>query len=94
MRVNSYLFQSPYSQPVQVGRPDPMAKEQKVELTSQNPVQELKSTVPEQAKIKPTLDSGVSINITALAGSEGQKAVDTFNNANIKVQAQSTYQNS
>ena len=25
MQVNSYIFQSPYSQPLQVGRPDPSA---------------------------------------------------------------------
>ena len=27
MQVNSYLFQSPYSQPVQVGRPDPVQEQ-------------------------------------------------------------------
>lgn len=94
MTVSSYLFQSPYSQPVQTGRPDPMAKEQKVEPVSQNPVQEVKSAAPEQVKVKPAADSGVSINITALAGSDGQKAADTFNSANTKIQAQSAYQNS
>lgn len=94
MTVTSYLFQSPYSQPVQVGRPDPLAKEQKIESASQNPVQEVKSTAPEQAKVKPTLDTGVTINLTALAGSNGQKAADTFKTINTKVQAQSVYQNS
>lgn len=92
MTVSSYLFQSPYSQPVQTGRPDPMAKEQKVEPISQNPVQEVKSTTPEQVKVKPTLDTGATINVTALAGSEGQKAVDTFKTVNTKIQAQSAYQ--
>ncbi len=91
MTVSSYLFQSPYSQPVQMGRPDPMAKEQKVD-TSQNPVQDVKSTAPEQVKLKQTLDTGATISVTALAGSEGQKAADTFKTVNTKIQAQSAYQ--
>lgn len=40
MQVNSYLFQSPYSQAVQVGRPDP--------------VQEQKQAAQEAAKSKET----------------------------------------
>ncbi len=40
MQVSSYLFQSPYSQSVQVGRPDP--------------VQEQKQAVQEAAKSKET----------------------------------------
>ncbi|MDP3302287.1 MAG: hypothetical protein Q8S36_10015 [Sulfuricurvum sp.] len=46
MQVSSYLFQSPYSQSVQVGRPDPMqeqkqaaeeaSKSKEAEITKQN----------------------------------------------------------
>lgn len=38
MQVNSYIFQSPYSQPLQVGRPDPAA----VKEQSGNTQEELK----------------------------------------------------
>jgi phage portal protein BeeE len=35
MTVNSYLFQSPYSQSVQVGRPDPVMIKERTEETQQ-----------------------------------------------------------
>ena len=94
MTVNSYLFQSPYSQPVQVGRPDPLAQVQKTDTAAQNLAKETKVAVPAQSEVKPTLETGVSINLAALSGSDGQKAANVFNAANTKVQAQSAYQNS
>jgi len=94
MTVSSYLFQSPYSQPVQIGRPDPSAQAQKTDSATQSLAKETKVSAPAQAEVKPTQESGVSINLTALSGSEGQKAANIFNAANTKVQAQSAYQNS
>ncbi|HZF71016.1 hypothetical protein [Sulfuricurvum sp.] len=94
MTVSSYLFQSPYSQPVQIGRPDPSAQAQKSDSATQNLAKETKVSAPAQAEVKPTQEMGASINLMALSGSEGQKAANVFNAANIKVQAQSAYQNS
>jgi hypothetical protein len=94
MTVSSYLFQSPYSQPVQMGRPDPLAQVQKTDTATQNLAKETKVAVPAQSEVKPTLETGVSINLAALSGSDGQKAANVFNAANTKVQAQSAYQNS
>jgi dsDNA-specific endonuclease/ATPase MutS2 len=62
MTVNSYLFQSPYSQPFQVGRPDPVAtqekseeaqqEEQQVESETQNLSDQKSSFDQTQAQIK------------------------------------------
>ncbi|MDD5717799.1 MAG: hypothetical protein PHW64_08380 [Sulfuricurvum sp.] len=92
MTVNSYLFQSPYSQPVQVGRADPLVKEQKGDGLTENTLQNTKATLSDQANMKPTLESGVTINVAALTGASGQKAAETFNSAYTKVQAQNAYQ--
>jgi len=94
MTVSSYLFQSPYTQPVQMGRPDPSAQAQKTDSAIQNLVKETKVAALAQTEVKPTQETGVSINLTALSGSEGQKAANVFNAENTKVQAQNAYQNS
>lgn len=45
MQVSSYIFQTPYSQPLQVGRPDPaMLKEQTDQAQKQVDQQQEKST--------------------------------------------------
>lgn len=62
MTVSSYLFQSPYSQPFQVGQPDPAMKQEesqqnqkeeaKVETKAQNPVEKNNSFDQLQTEIK------------------------------------------
>jgi len=63
MTVSSYLFQSPYSQPFQVGQPDPAMKQEesqqsqkeeaKVESETQNPVEGKSSSFDQlQTEIK------------------------------------------
>lgn len=47
MQVSSYLFQSPYSQPVQIGRPDPV-QEQKQAAQEQSAKSKEKDNVAEQ----------------------------------------------
>ncbi|MFY9142401.1 hypothetical protein [Sulfuricurvum sp.] len=93
MTVASYLFQSPYSSPVQIGRKDPLAKEEVTSDTPQNAVKE-KASVPQETKANPALSNKSSISLTAFSGTEGKAAADTFNAVNTKVQAQSVYQNS
>lgn len=47
MQVSSYIFQSPYSQPLQVGRPDPVA----VKENSENAQKELREQTKESTKL-------------------------------------------
>lgn len=66
MTIQAYLFQSPYPQPFQVGRPDPAQKnetnEQSNEMAeNQKPVQ--KSAY---AQIAPTSGGGFSIDMGSL----------------------------
>jgi len=76
MNVDRYLFQSPYSSQVQIGRPDPSTAnlEDKNEVvdsalfenkTASNPLQ-TSSTTDETTTVKPTVEeSGNSIDIYA-----------------------------
>jgi len=53
MQVNSYIFQTPYSQPMQVGRPDPaMIKEQTQNTQDQLDQQQANSSEIVDAKSK------------------------------------------
>jgi hypothetical protein len=74
MNVTQYTFQSPYSSPVQVGRPDPSSKK---ETSSQldtsglikstnTSVSDAKSFQATQTKeVEPTVDSGSTLDIYA-----------------------------
>jgi len=90
MTVSSYIYQSPYPSSMQIGRPDPIAKEQSDSQSVQNT---FSSSVPKQSTVNPTLGDKVAIDLTALSGSEGQKAAGTYQAANAKIQAQNAYQN-
>lgn len=72
MVVNSYLFQSPHSQPVQIGRPDPaMLKAQEAE--AQQEQQEVKSETRTLSEDYSAYEkTGLKIKSAAVyAGSEG-----------------------
>lgn len=76
MTVNRYLFQSPYTSQVQVGRPDPSVKQEQgtqtqstgAELlqTTNQTVQEAKSfEVAQVSEVKPTVDSAQLLDVYA-----------------------------
>lgn len=71
MYVSSYIFQSPYSQPVQVGRPDPtMVKEQAEEQKAQNNQQQSGSTSLADSQAKAGL-SELAIKSVSMYQKEG-----------------------
>lgn len=72
MTVNSYLFQSPYSQPFQVGRPDPVVTQEKSEEL-QKEEQQVESETQKLSDQKSSFDQTQSqIKSSALyATSEG-----------------------
>lgn len=91
MQVSSYTFQSPYPQPFQVGRPDP-ASVKKEDTTTQNPVvAESQKATGSEAKIKPTLDSGISVSLSTLEAGNSQKSVSEFKSLTTVNQAQKAY---
>lgn len=66
MTVQSYLFQSPYSQPFQVGRPDPAQKSETNEQSSAMAETQKASPKSVNAQIAPTSGSGFSIDMGSL----------------------------
>ena len=74
MNVTQYTFQSPYSSPVQVGRPDPSSQkaDSTGQVSSKLPSSTNTSLVDAQnfqatqiGEVTPTLDSGNTIDIYA-----------------------------
>ena len=74
MNVTQYTFQSPYSSPIQVGRPDPSS--QKSETTTGNSSELLKATnttvneaqdfaQAQTTEVTPTVDSPNTLDIYA-----------------------------
>ena len=96
MNISSYIFQSPYPSPIQVGRPDPQAEQQEVES---KPVETLAQTT---AKVQPNSDayvaqatgSGSSVNVAASStDSSMSSSLGEFTSLNNKSQAAEAYTN-
>ncbi len=95
MNVTSYVFQSPYPQPVQFGQPDPVAKAQE---QMQESSQEFSSApTPTQQEAEGFLGSitasaAPSVNVAASTSDSGvSSALSDFSTANAQVQAASAY---
>jgi hypothetical protein len=70
MQVSSYLFQSPYSQAVQVGRPDPV-QEQKQATEEQSEKSKDKDNLVEQQSSSSQNDAvGISVKSSAMYQNE------------------------
>lgn len=90
MQVTSYTFKSPYPQAVQVGQPDP-ASTKKEDETEASTVIEKQKPSPSQGKISPTLDSGITISLSALEAGNSQSNVSEFKSLANVTQAQKAY---
>ena len=70
MQVSSYLFQSPYSQAVQIGRPDPV-QEQKQATEEQSEKSKDKDNLVEQQSSSSQNDAvGISVKSSAMYQNE------------------------
>lgn len=90
MQVSSYTFKSPYPQAVQVGQPD-LTSAKKEEPTQVPSIAENKKTVLSEGKVSPTLDSGVTISLSALESGKSQSSVSEFKSLISVNQAQKAY---
>lgn len=91
MTVASYLFQSPYSSPVQVGRLDPSTQAKEPQASQESfQTSAQKSQLPAESTVKPTLGGGTPINLTALQGNAQTTASD-FKSLSTANQAQKAY---
>jgi hypothetical protein len=90
MQVSSYTFQSPYPESVQIGRPDPTSSK-KEDQPQELSVSENKKNTLFQAKINPTLDSGITISMSTLQSGNSQNSVSEFKSLVNVNQAQKAY---
>jgi len=94
MNISSYIFQSPYPSPIQVGRPDPQAEKQEVES---KPVETLTQTTNKaqpnaEAYVAQATSSGASVNVAASSTDSGVKSsLGEFTSLNNKSQATEAY---
>lgn len=90
MQVSSYTFKSPYPQAVQVGQPDPSSAKKEDQTQTPSIVENQKPVVSE-GKVSPTLDSGVTISLSALQSGNSQSSVSEFKSLVSVNQGQKAY---
>jgi hypothetical protein len=95
MTIPSYIFQSPYPNPVQFGRPDPVAQAQQ---EAQENTEQL-STTPTQVQQEAqsyeysvTSPTGSSVNVAASTADSGvSSSLAEFTTVNTQQQAAAAY---
>ena len=78
MNVSSYIFQSPYSQPFQVGRPDPSSSKTEEKREENTILEPQKQSNLADGKLKPTMGEGVNISLSVLQSANEQRGVSEF----------------
>ena len=95
MTVPSYVFQSPYPQPVQYGRPDPVASARQTEEENTQKLSGTKTETEQKAqeyKYSATSQTGNSVNVAASSTDSGvTSALSEFTSVNTQVQAAAAY---
>jgi len=90
MTVQTYLFQSPYPQPFQVGRADPSsAEKQESPAVAETPKEPVKNL--EKAQLSVTSGNSFSINMGSLQQISSQSGIGDMQSMNRQVQAQKAY---
>lgn len=94
MKVSSYIFQSPYPSPIQIGRPDPLAK---TEEEPKKAVEELSQTSKKpqpsaEAYLAQATGTGASVNVAASSTNSGvSSSLSEFTTLNTQTQASEAY---
>ena len=93
MKVNSYIFQSPYPSPIQVGRPDPQAQTQENTNTDVNAIADAGNQSKRDAEnYKAQVSSGATVNVAASStDSKVNSSLGEFTTLNAKTQATEAY---
>ena len=95
MDVTSYIFQSPYPQAVQFGRPDPVAAAQQKQQENSAQLSTTANQTQQEAKAyqySATSQTGASVNVAASTSDSGVAAsLDAFTTVNTQVQASAAY---
>ena len=95
MDVTSYVFQSPYPQPVQFGRPDPVAQAQQKQQENSERLTTIGNDTQrevQQYQYAATSQTGSAVNVAASTTDAGVSAsLEAFTNVNTQVQASAAY---
>ena len=94
MNVTSYIFQSPYPSPIQVGRPDPQAKvDEGPSKVAEAPVQASGKVQPSaDAYVAQATDSGSSVNVAASSTDSGvSSSLESFSSINKQAKVVEAY---
>jgi hypothetical protein len=95
MQVASYVFQSPYPQPVQYGRPDPVAEAQQQQSENSEALGTTPNATQQEAEsyqYTATSKTGSSVNVAASSGDTGvSSSLEAFSSANSQAQAVTAY---
>ncbi len=93
MKVESYVFQSPYPSPVQLGRPDPLAQAEEKTTEAVNSIADATNQSKRDAQnYKAQLSSGASVNVAASSTDKGlSSSLSEFTALNAKAQATGAY---
>ncbi len=93
MKVNSYVFQSPYPSPIQVGRPDPQAQTQENTNADVNAIADAGNQSKRDAQsYKAQISSGSSVNVAAsTTDSKVNSSLGEFTTLNAQTQASEAY---
>jgi hypothetical protein len=94
MNVSSYIFQSPYPNQFQIGRPDPSVKESEAQQDAVDSMSKA-STQPLQQKTEGYLaeaKTGASVNVAgSIVNSGVSSALEGFSAVNNQMQAVAAY---
>lgn len=91
MQVSSYIFQSPYSQPVQIGQPDPASVKKEDASAAPAAVKVTSKTLPQETKVRSLAGSDVSISLNTLQAGNAQSSVSAFKSLSVAAQAVKVY---
>jgi hypothetical protein len=95
MNVSSYIFQSPYPQQVQFGRPDPVAESQQKADENTRQLGATKSATQQQSETYEygtVSQTGSSVNVAASSTDTGVSAsLSAFTTVNSQIQAAAAY---
>lgn len=94
MQVNSYIFQSPYSQAVQIGQPDPASAKKEDKPSVAPLMSDTSKNVASQGKISSLVGSSVSVPLSTVQSASSQSSVSEFKSLISVTQAQKVYMQS
>lgn len=94
MQINSYIFQSPYPQQVQFGKPDPATQAQEQQQQATDQLSQTPTSTQQEAQtytLQTQSNASTPIKVAASGDSTPGSSLSDFTTANNRVKAASAY---